>query len=180
VTGDSLLAEAGPGGSLSDLRFTKDVVYQEKALRRAEPRSGLRGQERGRVTDGEGQTLQLRVTDEGVQSGAFGGGATFEESGLSGSARAIEYDVRRGRLVLAAEARQWRRAPGGRAPVDDGAPCRGGSRGARCAGGRRREDRATAGSVRRRGPADAWALRAGARRQRERRARVVYGIRRGA
>ncbi len=30
VTGDSLVAEAGPGGSLSDLRFTNDVVYQEK------------------------------------------------------------------------------------------------------------------------------------------------------
>src|SRR5262249_33435786 len=49
------------------------------------------------------RTLQLRVTDDGVQSAAFGGGATFEESGLSGAARTIEYDVRGGRLAMASE-----------------------------------------------------------------------------
>jgi lipopolysaccharide export system protein LptA len=94
VTGGNLLAETGPGGSLSDLRFTDDVVYQEKTQEKGKA---------GASRTAKARTLELRVTDDGVQSAAFGGGATFEESGLSGSARAIEYDVRRGRLVLAAE-----------------------------------------------------------------------------
>jgi LPS export ABC transporter protein LptC len=94
VTGTNLLAESGPGGSLSSLRFTDDVVYQERTEQKG----------RGVSTrTAKARTLELRLTDDGVQSAVFGGGATFDESGLSGSARAIEYDVRAGRLVLATE-----------------------------------------------------------------------------
>jgi LPS export ABC transporter protein LptC len=90
----------GPDGTLSNLGFSDDVEYSERG----------RG---NTVRRAKGRSLRLRLADDAVRSAVFGGGASFEDGGLSAGASEIQYDVAADRLVLDAS------TPDGRSRMSD-------------------------------------------------------------
>lgn len=99
ITAQTLDGAGQAGKGLTDLTFTRDVVYEEQAPRATGAAADTPG---GRRT-ARSQRLEASLADDAVSKAAFSGGVTFEEDGLKACAANAEYRPEQGTLALRGE-----------------------------------------------------------------------------
>ena len=99
ITAQTLDGTGQAGKGLTDLRFTGDVVFEERLL----PAKGPAAEKPGGMRTAHSQTLVASLADDAVSAAAFSGGVTFEEDGLKACAANADYRPEKGTLALTGE-----------------------------------------------------------------------------
>ena len=101
ITAQTLDGTGQAGKGLTDLIFTRDVVYEERPL----PAKGSAAEKQGGMRTAHSQRLEASLADDAVSAAAFSGGVTFEDDGLKACAANADYHPEKGTLALKGETR---------------------------------------------------------------------------